>query len=233
VTANDWATVASLATALGTLVLAVATFSSVRSGNRTARAAEQSLQEGLRPLLLSSHMEDQPLKISFLDRRWMRIPGGCAVTGVGGGDGTAGSGDDVLYLAMSLRNAGRGIAVLHGWVFYPERLRSVAEHPAPEEFRTLTRDLYIPPGEPGFWQGTFRDPADPEYDPARKVIESRQPWTVDLLYGDHEGGQRVISRYSMLPRINPAKEEEKEKEKDPAWIVAVSRHWNIDRADPR
>ena len=42
-TAADWATVASLATALGTLVLAVATFSAVRSGNRTARAAELSL----------------------------------------------------------------------------------------------------------------------------------------------------------------------------------------------
>ena len=44
----DWASVASLATAAGTLVLAVATFASVRSANRTARAAEQSLQAGLR-----------------------------------------------------------------------------------------------------------------------------------------------------------------------------------------
>jgi len=33
VTAGDWATAASLATALGTLGLAVATFSAVRSGN--------------------------------------------------------------------------------------------------------------------------------------------------------------------------------------------------------
>jgi hypothetical protein len=232
VTANDWATVASLATALGTLVLAFATFSSVRSGNRTARAAEQSLQEGLRPLLLSSRMEDPTLKISFLDRRWMRIQGGCATTKIGGGDGTAGPEDDVLYLALSLRNAGRGIAVLHGWFFYPERLGSTADHPPPEEFRNLTRDLYIPPGEPGFWQGTFRDPEAPEYDPARKVIESMQPWTIDLLYGDHEGGQRVISRFSMLPRPQHPEEEE-EKKDDGTWIVAVSRHWNLDRADPR
>ena len=41
----DWVTIASLATAGGTLVLAVATFSSVRSGNRTARAAERSLAD--------------------------------------------------------------------------------------------------------------------------------------------------------------------------------------------
>ena len=33
-TATEWATVASLATAVGTLVLAVATFASVRSANQ-------------------------------------------------------------------------------------------------------------------------------------------------------------------------------------------------------
>ena len=37
----DWVTISSLATAGGTLVLAVATFSSVRSANRSARVAEQ------------------------------------------------------------------------------------------------------------------------------------------------------------------------------------------------
>ncbi len=39
----DWVTISSLATAGGTLVLAVATFGSVRSANRTARVAELSL----------------------------------------------------------------------------------------------------------------------------------------------------------------------------------------------
>ena len=38
--ATDWATVSSLATAGGTLVLATATFASVRSANRSARIAE-------------------------------------------------------------------------------------------------------------------------------------------------------------------------------------------------
>ena len=37
----DWVTISSLATAGGTLVLAVATFSSVRSANRSARVAER------------------------------------------------------------------------------------------------------------------------------------------------------------------------------------------------
>jgi hypothetical protein len=38
----DWPTIASLATAGGTLVLAVATFSSVRAGRRSTRIAERS-----------------------------------------------------------------------------------------------------------------------------------------------------------------------------------------------
>ena len=44
---------------------------------------------------------------------------------------------------------------------------------------------------------------------------------VDLLYGDQEGGQRVISRYGLIPRD------------DGGWIVAAARHWNVDRTDPR
>jgi len=48
---TDWPTISSLATAGGTLVLGVATFASVRSGNRAARTAERALQVGLRPVL--------------------------------------------------------------------------------------------------------------------------------------------------------------------------------------
>ena len=45
----NWETVSSLATGAGTLVLVIATFASVRSANRAARVAEQSLMENLRP----------------------------------------------------------------------------------------------------------------------------------------------------------------------------------------
>ena len=27
-----------------------------------------------------------------------------------------------------------------------------------------TRDMYIPPGDVGFWQGALRDPDDPQYE---------------------------------------------------------------------
>src|SRR5271163_5299570 len=53
----DWVVVSSLATAAGTLVLAVATFSAVRSSNRSARIAEVALQEQRRPLLAPSRLE--------------------------------------------------------------------------------------------------------------------------------------------------------------------------------
>ena len=47
--ATNTETLASLTTAAGTLVLAVATFSSTRSANRASRVAEQALLVGLRP----------------------------------------------------------------------------------------------------------------------------------------------------------------------------------------
>ena len=50
----DTATIASLATAGGTLILAVATFASTRSANRAARVSEQALKVGLRPVLFNA-----------------------------------------------------------------------------------------------------------------------------------------------------------------------------------
>jgi hypothetical protein len=92
--------------------------------------------------------------------------------------------------------------------------------------RPHSRDLYIPVGDPGFWQGAFRDLADSHYGAARRAIEGRGEWFVDILYGDHEGGQRVITRFRMQ-----AVGEDKDT-KD-TWMASVTRHWNIDRPDPR
>lgn len=217
---TDWATVADLATALGTLVLAIATFSAIRSANRSARLAERALLAGLRPLLVPTRREDVTLKVNFGDGKWVHLPGGGAAGEVGGGDGTLGPGDDVVYLAIPLRNAGSGIGVVLGWIFYPEWHRGEV-HPDLDEFTSNTRDLYVPPGDLGFWQGAFRDPADPLYPAARKAIDSRQPWTIDLLYSDHEGGQRLITRLTAFAKD------------DDGWIVSSSRHWTVDGNDPR
>ena len=210
-------TISALATAGGTLVLAGATYGSVRSANRAARVAEQSLLASLRPLLTSSKLEDPVQKVGFMDGETLVVGGGGAAAEVT---------DEALYLAVSVRNAGSGIAVLHGWRVYPELMvplgRGRGEHPPVEEFTALTRDLYVPVGDVGFWQGSFREPRSPDFVAVKRAIEARERITVDILYGDFEGGQRVISRFAVLPR-----------EGGDGWIATVGRHWNVDRADPR
>jgi hypothetical protein len=211
----DWVTISSLATAGGTLVLAAATFASVRSANRAARVAEQSLLVGIRPLLIPSRPEDTPLKVSFADDHHVRTPGG---------GGTAEVDDGAIYLTMSLRNVGSGIAVLHGWRYEEEHSITQLSHaprPSEDSFRRTTRDIYVAPGDVAFWQGAIRDPADPEFDAIKAQITARERIVIDLLYGDHQGGQRVISRFSLMPRG------------DDGWAAIVSRHWNVDQPDPR
>lgn len=223
----DWVTISSLATAGGTLVLAVATFGSIRSANRTARAAERSLQIALRPLLMQSRREHPAQKIMFGDEQWFKLPGGSAIGEIRNSDGT-----DTVYLAMSLHNAGSGLAIIHGWRFYPERPHGQEQqHPEPEEFRMNFRDLYIPVNDTGFWQAAYRDADDGEYAAALQAIKNRNPVGIDLLYGDYEGGQRVITRFSLTPRDNSMLSPEDEGYG--LWYASTVRHWNVDRPDPR
>ncbi len=210
-------TTASLATAAGTLVLAVATFSSVRSANRAARTAERSLLEGLRPVLVNSRLQDPLEKISFMDRHWIRLEGGHGVIEIT---------PDVIYLAIALRNVGRGMGVLHGWLASGHEEYALGPFECdPDKYRRLTRDIYLPAGDFGFWQGAIRDPSDPLFDEMKQAVADRNRISVDLLYGDNEGGQRTVSRFSLLPvdaddgRIT--------------WLATVSRHRHIDGMDPR
>jgi hypothetical protein len=209
IVAADWVTISALATAGGTLVLALATFASVRSANRAARVAEQSLLAGLRPLLVQSRADDAPIKVGFADDKWFRIDGSSAVAEVDG---------DVVYLAIAVRNVGSGIAVMHGW--YVDELRTGAgDHVPLESFRRLTRDIYVAPGEVGFWQGAFRDSTEDGAVRARRLVENRERFSIEVLYGDHALGQRAITRFALTPRD------------DGRWLAAVSRHWNVDRPE--
>ncbi|HEY6624466.1 MAG TPA: hypothetical protein VIX85_11570 [Acidimicrobiales bacterium] len=211
--ATDWSTIASLGTAVGTLFLGVATFSSVRSANRTAKIAEESLQVGLRPLLVATRPDDRPERVMFMDDRFVTVDGGRAAVEWDG---------DVVYFVMPIRNVGNGVALLHGWEVIPERLLGVQDRPDPDSFRRQTRDLYIPNGDQGFWQGAMRDSADEMRPAVLEAAKNRTAMTIDLLYGDYEGGQRTISRFGLVPKENGTQ-----------WIANVSRHWNLDRADPR
>lgn len=58
------------------MVLALATFASVRSANRAARVAEESLLAGNRPLILPSRTEDPSVKVGFGDDHFVMTPGG-------------------------------------------------------------------------------------------------------------------------------------------------------------
>ena len=209
---TDWATIASFATAGGTLVLALATFSAVRSSNRSARIAEESLLTTMRPLLVPSLADDPVHKVLWHDRHTARVSGGRAIVEEDGG---------VIYLAIGLRNLGTGIALLHGWHPMPDEVFGDRPHIDAEDFRRLTIDLYIPAGGSGYWEAAIREPDDPVRSGLGRVLRERQPFTIDLLYGDQQGGQRTISRYTVLPAG------------DDGWYSQVGRHWNLDRPDPR
>jgi hypothetical protein len=214
----DTSTIASLATAGGTLVLAVATFSSTRSANRSASVTEQALKVGLRPVLFNARPQDPPQKVGFIDDHWLVLRDGLAAVQESAGN---------LYLAIPLRNVASGLAVLHGWHLSTDRPTADTPASAIDEFRRLSRDLYVPAGDISFWQAAIRDRNDAQYESLNEAIVTRSAIYVDVLYGDHEGGQRTITRFLLTPR-DPAADGEPW-----LWLCSTSRHWNLDRADPR
>ena len=204
----DWVTVSSLATAGGTLVLAVATFGATRSANRSARISEIALRQQLRPVLMHSQLDDPEQKIMFAGGHWVRVPGGGAAVEHHEG---------VVYLSLSLRNVGSGIGVLLGWHVIPSWEPGGPQvQPDPDEFRGQTRDLWIPAGGIGLWQGALRDNSEDVHGEMRAVAENPRYFLIDLLYADHIGGQRAISRFS----VNPMPENR--------WLCSVVRHWPVD-----
>jgi hypothetical protein len=138
-----------------------------------------------------------------------------------GGGATAEVTNDAIYLTMSVRNVGSGIAVLHGWRVELSRDLAQAPRPPLDAFRRLSRDLYVAVSDVAFWQGAYRDMTEPEVAEVSERIAAKERIVIDLLYGDHLGGQRMISRFSLLSHG------------DAKWLATVSRHWNVDRPDPR
>jgi hypothetical protein len=222
----DWVTISSLATAGGTLVLAVATFSAVRSANRSARVAERSLLVGLRPVLIPSHEDDLTERVRFGDGQMLQVPGH---------GGAAEVRDGRVYLALGLRNGGNGLGVIHGW-----RARQrhdpdtpgagrTDEVPDLDDFRQQQLDIFIPAGDAGFWQGALRDPSAPGYEEVRDALREGGSLSIDLLYGDHEGGQRAIARFYLVPWPT---EDDRPPIENPMRAI-VTRYWNVDGHDPR
>jgi hypothetical protein len=127
-----------------------------------------------------------------------------------------------------LRNVGNGLAILDRWDLIPydvfdspdpteaNRRAGVQGPRDPARFRRLTRDLYIPPGELGFWQGALRDPSEELFKIASDAVLKRRPLILDLLYSDVQGGQRTISRFTLRPMG------------DDQWLATIGRHFALD-----
>lgn len=205
----DWVTISALATAGGTLALAATTYASVRSANRASRVAEQALLSELRPLLVESAESDPTQHVNFFDVTALPVPGGGAYVGEVDGN---------LFVVLSLKNVGPGIAVLHGGLVYPDSVTSRGDHAPVDSMRMLQRDLYVASGDIGYWQVAFRD--DTEERRQLRATIAGGAISVEVLYGDYEGGQRMISRYAV--RLV-----------DGRWQVSTIRHWQLDRDDVR
>src|SRR5262249_18670224 len=83
-----------------------------------------------------------------------------------------------------------------------------------------TRDLYIPAGDIGMWQGALRDPDDAVRAGTAEAIDARAPITVELLYTDQIGRQRTIVRFALIPAAD-------------AWLAIVNMDWDLDWDGPR
>ena len=95
-----------------------------------------------------------------------------------------------------------------------------ATHAPLEEFRVQSRDLYVPAGDIGVWQGALRHPGDPVRAAVVEAIETSEHINVELLYSDQVGRQRTISRFGLTPLGD-------------SWLAGLTRHWYLDWEGPR
>jgi hypothetical protein len=215
-----WTTLADIGTAAGTLILAASTFVAVRAAARSTRIAERALLAGQRPVLVPGEPGDEVQSVQFADGQAFPVGGGRAL--INKDKETV-----VIYLAIPLCNVGPGLAVLRGYRLQGETAsdvaqdpRGVAQHrrgdpsPLPGTFSPQQRDLLISGSRAGFWQAALRDPLTPLYTEIALAVETGGRLTVDVLYGDHEGGQPSVTRFVLLPEAG-------------AWRCDATRYWSL------
>jgi hypothetical protein len=86
--------------------------------------------------------------------------------------------------------------------------------PPPGTFAPQQRDLLISATRSGFWQAALRDPAAPAYQEVTQAVATSGRVTVDVLYGDHEGGQPSVTRFVLLPDAG-------------SWRCDATRYWSL------
>ena len=76
------------------------------------------------------------------------------------------------------------------------------------------------PGDDGLWLGALRDPTADIFQAVADAVNAGEPLVISLLYGDLEGGQRVITQFTL-------------RHANERWLAQATRHFNMDRPDPR
>jgi hypothetical protein len=214
-TLDTLAAVAGLATALGTALLAAATFVLARRTGEQSRTATAALEAQVRPLLIdvapgSDGDHEAPLYPNGeRGEKWKR---GYAVVTFDGGRG---------YVSVPLRNIGPGPAHILG-----ARLEATHASGPPLELWMATKQ-FVPSGEvvrvslllgndARHLQGAFVD----------AVRQRGSGLTLVVEYADVGGGQRTRSRLELARRIA-----------EEGWIVAGIEHYRCgdggDGPDPR
>ena len=158
-------TLAELATAGGTLVLAISTFASVRSANRAARAAEL-----VTPGRTAAAAGPVPAPGSGSEGLLDRLQA-CRAGGRHGGGRGRGRHDLPGNVGAQPGERHRGDAGLAGAA---DRRAAPGDVGVPRQTR-----LYVAPSDTGSWQAALRDPDDPERGRVAEAVKARQPVTVE------------------------------------------------------
>ena len=218
-----WGTWAEVGTALGTLGLAGATFSSVRSSSRTARIAERALLASQRPVLAPSGPGRSRRSGAVRGRAGLRPPRRQTARR------TSRAGSSTWpSRSATLGRESRCSRAYHLQAESADHVardpKGVARHrrgdtpPGITSFAPQQRDLLISTGRVGFWQAALRDPGAPLFAATAEALDTAGRITVDILYGDHEGGQPTITRLVLLP------------DDASVWRCDATRYWNLQPA---
>ena len=189
----DSATIASYATAAGTLVLAVATFSAVRSSNRFSPHRRRVTPHQHAPTAHPVAVSTTPSKgCCGIHHHAAHINGRTPSSRKTAGSSIWRSDCETLVQVLPCSTGGTRC---------PIRRSKTCPTPQAEDFRRLTIDLYIPAGGSGYWEAAVREPDDPLRPGFMRALTERHPFMIDILYGDQQGRQRTISRYLSCPQL--------------------------------
>ena len=120
-----------------------------------------------------------------MDNHWARLEGGQA---------TVEFVDGSIYLAISLRNVGPGLAVPFGWSSWRGRPLSISTH-ATLRTSACRRATSTWSFRHRVLAGRHPRHDDPDFAWLSTAIVNAEAFTLEILYGDHEGGQRTITRF--------------------------------------